>query len=66
MELQQNKEIATTSNIDQIEEPMSLNYTDLDDYHNFNKDLVVEFEKYCNMKCVSIDEDPIKLVENKF
>jgi len=53
------KEIATTSNIDQTEEPMSLNYTDLDDYHNFNKDLVVEFEKYCNMKCVSIDEDPL-------
>ncbi|XP_060881933.1 E3 SUMO-protein ligase ZBED1-like [Metopolophium dirhodum] len=53
------KEIATTSNIDQTEEPMSLNYTDLDDYHNFNKDLVVEFEKYCNMQCVSIDEDPL-------
>ncbi|XP_060878631.1 zinc finger BED domain-containing protein 4-like [Metopolophium dirhodum] len=54
-----NKEIATTSNIDQTEEPKSLNYTDLDDYHNFNKDLVVEFEKYCNMKCVSIEEDPL-------
>jgi zinc finger BED domain-containing protein 4 len=41
------------------EAPGSLNYTVLDDYHNFNRVLVVEFEKYCNMKCISIDDDPL-------
>lgn len=51
------KEIAT-SNINSTEAQCSLNYTNLDDYQNFNKDLVVEFEKYCSMNCISIDDDP--------
>jgi len=58
------------------EAPGSLNYSVLDDYHSFNRVLlVVEFEKYCNMKCISIDDDPLSwwkihfeslpLIENK-
>lgn len=28
----------------------------MDDYHNFNKNLVIEFEKYCNKKSISIND----------
>lgn len=39
------KQIATTSHVNPIEAQGSFNHTDLDDYHNFNKNLVIEFEK---------------------
>jgi len=38
---------------------VSNNFTDLDDYTNFNKDLVVEYENYCSIESISINGDPL-------
>lgn len=38
---------------------VSNNFTDLNDYTNFNIDLVNEYENYCSIESISINGDPL-------
>lgn len=52
-------EIATSAPSNNSTVMMSNNFTVLDDYTDFNKDLVAEYETYCNVESVPINGDPL-------
>jgi len=52
-------DIATSTPSNNSTVMMSNNFTDLDDYTDFNKDLVAEYETYCSIESVPINCDPL-------